>query len=219
MTATAGRKADFYVTSGAPVAFPANDPMSDISANSPGALARTVYANSAPARRYFDPTVAPTFQISLNSGTSWNPVTPDNLDAGLISFIAQQQASPAAMFRIASGNYLPYSRVGGGHEWDLNPLIDIFDVTEFGQTSKHHITGQAGGTVSVKRWYMDDTLRSVLGNLIVVVLYTDATAQPSAPRYEFYARLRADALKVVTRQAEEEDLTFEIQSDVTFLSA
>src|SRR6266702_6712033 len=106
MAASTGRKADIYVASGAGVAYGV-EAMSDVSANVPGAGLRTVYAVTAAAHRYFDPTNQPQFQISLNSGGSWAATTPDRVDAGSIFFLASQQAAPAAMFRINStGNYL-----------------------------------------------------------------------------------------------------------------
>jgi hypothetical protein len=221
MTTLAGKRADIYVSSGASVSMPL-EAMSDISANypaNPATLARTIYQVTAQAKRYYDTSSVLTFDISLNSGGAWNPVVPDFQDAGLIRFTAQQQAAPAAMFRVNTGKYLPYSRMGGGHEWGSGPVIALLDVTEFGQTSKHHIVGQTSGTITLKRWWLDDTMRAVLGNLLVLVLYVDATAQPAAPRYEMLARLKTDSIKVAAAQAITEDLTFEIQSAVTFLSA
>lgn len=221
MTASAGKKSDVYITAGASVSMP-TEAMSDIGGNfggGAGALARTVYAVTNAVKRYFDPNTAIVFQRSLDSGGTWNAVTPDVVGVSYIQFVAQQQAAPLAQFRVLSGNYLPYSRMGGGYEWDLNPVIDITEHSEFGQTSKHHLAGQSGGTVALKRWWMDDSMRSVLGGLMVVVLYVDATSQPAAPRWECLAILNADGLKAATKGAVEEDLTFEIQSTIAFMTA
>lgn len=220
MTASAGKKSDVYVTAGASVSMPL-EAMSDISANfggGAGNLVRTIYSVTNNVKRYFDPASPLTFDISLNSGGAWTPVVPDIVGASYIQFFASQQAAPAAMFRVNTGKYLPYSRMGGGHEWDLNPVIDIFEVSEFMQNSKHHIVGQDGGTIALKRWWLDDSMRSVLGGRMVVSLYVDATSQPTGPRFECLAILSADGLKSAVKGAVEEDLQFEIQSDVCFLS-
>jgi hypothetical protein len=222
MTALAGRKADFYVTSGAPIAL-TDEPMSDVTANFlqfPAQLARTVYAMTNGVKRYMDVATAPVFQRSLDSGSTWPAVTPDIVEAGHIRFLASQQAAPAAQFRVHSGNYLPYARVGGGHEWGATPAQDIKDTTEFGATSRTHTVLQLqGGPVTVKRYYLDDSIRSLLGSLFVIVLWIDDTSQPAGPRYEAFARLRSDAIKVPTTDVESEDLTFELQSVLTYFSA
>lgn len=219
MTALAGKKADIYLTSGAAVSMPL-EAMSDVS-TAFGGLARTVYAVTNNVKRYFDPTSTLTFDISLNSGGSWNPVTPDFVRASSIAFIAQQQAAPAAMFRVNTGKYLPYARMGGGHEWEMTPTNPLIDVTEFGMTSKKHLaTSVDEGTVTLRRWYADDTMRALIsGSILALILYTDATAQPGAPRYDLLARLKQDSIKAAVTNAIEEDLTFEIQSDVTYASS
>lgn len=219
MTALAGKRADFYITSGAPVAYSAGEAMSDVSALVPGAAVRTIYSVTNAVKRYFDPAAALTFERSLNSGGAWSGVVPDYVGAGVIRFNASQQSSPAAMFRVASGNYLPYARVGGGHEWDLNPVGLILEVSEFGNTSKRHLAPPVSeGTVTLKRWYYDDTMRALLGGLLVVVLYVNASAQPAAPRYECLARMRSDSVKTAIANAIGEDLTFEVESEVQYVS-
>lgn len=221
MTASAGKKSDIYVTAGVSVAMPL-EAMSDISANlggGAGAPVRTVYQVTNAVKRYFDFNAPLLFDRSLNSGGSWAPVVPDVVGSSFIQFAASQQAAPAAMFRVNTGNYIPYARIGGGHEWDLTPQIDIFEVSEFTQTSKHHLVGQDGGSVALKRWWMDDSMRSVLGGKMIIALYVDAvTAPPGGPRFECFAILRADSLKSAIKGAVEEDLNLEIQSDVYFLS-
>jgi hypothetical protein len=218
VAAFAGKKADFYLTSGASVSMPL-EAMSDVSALY-GAAVRTIYAQTNAVKRYFDPTSPLTFDISLNSGGAWNPVVPDFVRAGTIAFIASQQAAPAAMFRVNTGQYLPYSRVGGGHEWEMNPNTLILDATEFGMTSKRHVASVTSGTIKLKRWWLEDSLRSVMvvGARVAVILYVDATAQPASPRYECLALMKTDAIKVAVKAQIQEDLQLEIQSDVSYLS-
>lgn len=219
MTALAGKKCDFYLTAGASVPITANEPMQDISASVPGALARTVYQVTNPVKRYFDLATPLVIQISLNSGGSWATANPDNVDPMLISFVAQQQAAPPAQFRVLSGNYLPWGRVAGGHEWTVTPQIALVDSTEFMQTSKHHTAiPLSDGTVQVKRFYLDDSVRSVLGGKMIAVLFVDASAQPAGPRWEGAVMLKSDAIKVPVAGVEEEDLTLQIDGDIYYLS-
>lgn len=215
MTTYAGKRCDVYVTAGAPVSM-TSEAMSDISAS--GFTARTTYAVTNAVKRYFDRSQALTFERSLNSGGSWSPVTPDLVTMGFIQFTAQQQLSPLAMFRV-TGFYLPYTRFAGGHDWEANPQADLNDETEFMQNSKNYNQGLLGGTVSIKRWWLDDGYRSVLGNKLVVVFYLDATGQPAGPRFEHYAILGADAIKVAVGDNHEEDLTLTLQEAGQFLGA
>ncbi len=217
MAALAGKKCDFYVTAGASVPM-TNEAMTDIAAA--GYPARTTYAVTNAVKRYFDPATALVIQQSLDSGGSWNPVTPDLVQAGLIQFVTPRQLSPLAQLRVSSGSYLPYARVGGGHEWGLNPAVAILESTEFMQTSKHHVsTSTDEGTFAVKRYWLDDTMRAVLGGRMVVIAFLDATTQPAGPRYEFLAMLKDAPHKQPVVGLIEEDLNFEIDGDVSFLAA
>ena len=142
------------------------------------------------------------------------------IEASYIQFVTPRQLSPLAQLRVSSGNYLPYARVGGGHEWNFNPAIAFFESTEFGATSKKHVSSQiGGGTAVVKRWWLDDSMRSVLGGRMVGVFFVDATTQPAGPRYECFVMLKAVPHKVPVAGLEEEDLDFEIDGDVTYLAA
>jgi len=94
----------------------------------------------------------------------------------------------------------------------------ILEASEFGQTSHNHVgVPLAEGTAQIKRWWYDDSLRSVLGNLMVLALYLDATSQPAGPRVEVLALLKADALKAAIAALVTEDTTFELQSTTQFL--
>lgn len=219
MTAFVGKKSDIYITSGASVAYPANDPLSDVSANVPGALVRTVYQVTATARRYFDTIAVPAFQRSLDSGATWNAVTPDFVDAGTIRFIASQQAAPAAQFRVSSGNYLPYARVGGGNEWGVTAAIDIYDATEFMNTSKHHVVGVDATTIQLKRFWLDDSVRSLIGTKFVLILFIDATTQPTGPRYEVLATMKDDQIKTPVKGTIDEAINFESETELILFSA
>src|ERR1700682_4188148 len=101
MTAFAGRKSDIYVTAGVPVAIPATDPMTDLTAS--GFAARTTYGLTAAARRYFDPNTALVVQQSLDSGATWNTVVPDVVAVGYVQFIVPRQLAPLAQLRVLSG--------------------------------------------------------------------------------------------------------------------
>lgn len=218
MATSAGKRADVYVTAGAPVAMPL-EAMSDISASVPGAAVRTVYAVTNNIKRYFDRSAALAFDISLNSGVNWNPVVPDVVDAGFIRFNASQQAAPAAMFRVNSGNYLPYSRMGGGHEWEITPVLDLAESTEFMQNSKTRTATLISGSVTLDRYWLDDTMRSRFGALLVIILYIDASTQPTGPRYELLARMKADALKAAVQGLVEEQISFEYETEPSFRSS
>jgi len=211
MAALQGLHADVFVTSTPGVAV-TDEAMTDISANVPGQAVRTCYAVTNAVKRYFDPTATNTFTISLDGGTTWNPVTPDHVEAGFIRFNASQQASPAAMFRFHSGNYLPYAHMGGSNEWTMTPSVAMIDVTEFGSTSKQYKIGLQDATVSVKRYWFDDSMRSTMGNLLILALYVNAASQPAGPRYECLAYLKDDALKAAVAGVIEESLNFQVQA-------
>lgn len=222
MTTMVGKKADFYLASGTPVAF-ATEAMTDVSNVVLGQSVRTVYQISNSVKRYWDANTTLLVEISLNSGTSWAPVTPDAVQyaGGRIKFNASQQAAPAAQFRV-TGAYIPWARVGGGHEWGANPAIGLYDATEFMANSKHHVSSQLGeGTITVARFWLDDTLRALLvaGARVAVILWLDASAQPAGPRWEAFTMLSAGAIKAVVAGVLTEDLTFELDSTLDFVAS
>jgi hypothetical protein len=214
MAVVKGKVSDVYITSGAPIAM-TNEPMT-------GDGTRKIYTVTNPVKRYWDPNTALVFRQSLDSGGTWNPVVPDTVQnvGGIVTFVVARQLSPLAQIQVTSGSYLPFAKVAGGKEWDLNPQVALLDATVFGMNSKFHVATQVGdGTASVKRFYQDDTMRALLGGRLVLVLYVDATAQPAGPRYEMFARLKQDALKTNVASLEEEDLSFDIDGDCFFLAS
>jgi hypothetical protein len=212
-----GKLSDVYVTAGAAVSMP-TEPMSDISAS--GFAVRTTYAVTNAVKRYFDPATPLVIQQSLDSGGTWNAVTPDLIAAGFVQFVTPRQAAPLAQIRVLSGKYLPYVKIIGGKEWDLTNDMAMVDSTVFGQNSHNFVAvALSDGTASVKRFWQDDSLRSLMGNLMVLVLYIDATTQPAGPRYEMLALLKGDAIKQQVASLEEEDLTFAINGYSAFLAA
>jgi len=217
MATVKGKLSDVYVTSGASVSMP-TEPMSDIAAS--GFAARTTYAVTNAVKRYFDPATPLVIQQSLDSGATWNAVTPSLVAAGYVQFTTARQLSPLAMIRVLSGNYLPYAKVIGGHEWDLTTDVAVLDSTVFGQNS-HNYTSVllSDGVATVKRFWQDDSLRSLMGNLMVLILYIDATTQPAGPRYEMLALLKADPIKQAVAALEEEDLTFAVNGYSALLTA
>lgn len=229
MTAMAGKRAGFYLTNNtASVAF-AQEAMTDVSANrfvgfpTPAVVLRSIYQITNSAKRFWDPTVALTMEESLDSAVSWHAVVPDSVESagGRFVFNASRQAAPAAMYRV-SGSYMPWANAGGGHEWAAAPQIEVLESTEFPATSKTHTVNPLNsGSVQVKRWWLDDTMRAqmVAGAQMALVLWLDATAQPAGPRWEAFARLKASAVKIAVGALHTEDLTFELQSQLTFISS
>jgi len=211
VAALQGLHADVFVTSTPGVAV-TDEAMSDISANVPGQLVRTCYAVTNAVKRYFDPTAVNTFTISLDSGTTWNPVTPDHVEAGFIRFNASQQAAPAAQFRFHSGNYLPYAHMAGSNEWTLTPSVAMADITEFGALAKTYKTTLQDASVSVKKFWVDDTLRATMGNLLILALYVNAAGQPAGPRYECLAFLKDEQLKAAVAGIIDNTLNFQVHA-------
>jgi hypothetical protein len=214
MAVVKGKLSDVYITSGAAIGM-VNEPLTADGT-------RKIYTVTNPVKRYWDPATPLVFRQSLDSGATWNPVVPDGVQnvGGVVTFLVARQAAPAAQIQVTSGSYLPYAKVAGGHEWDLNPQVALLDATTFGMTSHFYVQTQvADGTATVKRFYQDDAMRSLLGGRLVLVLYVDASGQPAGPRYEMFARLKQDALKVPVAGLEEEDLSFDIDGDCFFLAS
>src|SRR5260370_32861860 len=168
MTALAGKKAGFYLTTNAASVAFVQEAMTDVSANrfvgypAPAVVLRSIYTITNSVKRYWDPTVALTTEESLDSGASWHAVTPDSIEyaGGRFVFNASRQAAPAAMYRV-SGSYMPWANAGGGHEWAAAPTVLILESTEFPATSKTHTVSPLNeGVVQIKRWWLDDTMRA-----------------------------------------------------------
>lgn len=209
MATLQGLHADFFVTSGAAVAIAADTAMTDISANVPGQPVRTCYANSVAAQRYFDLATPLVVQTSPD-GVTWTTDTNHFQEAGFVRWASSLPVGEQV--RILSGKYLPYAHLGGSHEWTLTPSVALIDITEFGDVAKKYQSAMMDATASCKHFWIDDTMRSTMGNLMVLALFVHGTSAPAGPRYECLAFLKDDGIKVSAAGVIEEALNFQIQS-------
>lgn len=212
MAALQGRHADVFVTSTPNVAVTANTLYTDISANVGGSgaaneyAAGTCWASSIAAQRYLDPTAAVQMQTSTD-GVTWNNATPDHFEVGFVRFNVA-----VTHVRISSGFYLPYAHMAGSSEWTLTPSVAMVDVTEFGMTAKQYKTTLQDATVSIKKFWVDDTLRATMGNMLILALYVNAAAQPAGPRYECLAFLKDEQIKAGIASVIDATLNFQVHA-------
>jgi hypothetical protein len=201
MAALPGFKASVYLTSLTSLSM-SNTPTTDSGAH-------TTYSISTAAYRYLDPLQAITVQTSPDGTTGWSTVTSGftlQHVGGIVTFTTPLTGS-APSVRI-SGYYKPYSVVGEAKAVDVTTSIDLEDATTFADAGwKTKQVVQAGAQVKITKWWIDPFYASALRNLMVLVVYSGANPNQ---RYEGFAYLKTDAIKIAEKNLTEEDLDFEI---------
>jgi hypothetical protein len=215
MTAIAGYRGAVYVTSSPSVVltqFVLTDSGDHKTFTTPGAQQ---------AKRYWDKTVVWLVETTINGGTSWSTATVGTYTiqyvGGIVTLVTPLTGTPGCR---VTGAYFAYSQLGDGKSWDVSIDSAVLDVSVF--TSQWHtlIDGMNTATGTIAKFYNDGTFLSMLGALMIIVLFTDALVgpAPAGPRYEGYGYIKQDQLKVDVKAAVEESLPFEIDGQLYYLA-
>jgi len=209
MTATHGNRAQLLQAIPPNVAF-SNQALTDSGDH------LTFNCSAIPTKRYWDRTASFVFQQSSN-GTAWNTVSPSVIQyvGGLVTFPSAAGGTNQA--RIASGAYLPVAALGDILEWAPDIDRDMHESTCMTTNNvptkwRTYKPGLPGGNIKVSKFLADDTYADIItlstDDLLILSLVMDATT--GLPRFESYAKLAKDGMKVSLSDLEMEDLDFKI---------
>lgn len=195
----AGYLGDLYMAAGAPVAF-THEAMTDSGDHE-------TYSITNDAKRYWDDSAAPTVEISLDSGSTWNAAGAGTYAVQYVGGVVTFTTVNASRSVRVSGNYLAASQVGNAYAWEVTPTRNIMDTTTFGNEWKQKTSGLKDAQAKASAYYLDGTFQNMLGERFILVLYVDVA---NDIRFEAYALLKTPSIKVSVDGTVDEDLEFEV---------
>jgi hypothetical protein len=171
--------------------------------------------SSDQAKRYWDRTATFTFQKSTD-GSSWTSATAVDIRhvGGYVTLSAAVGGTHQA--RIQSGAYLPWSAIGDIKGWSLDVSREKHDATTLTTNStptraKTYSMGLLDSSIKIEKFLVDAAYLGLLtiysNDTLVASLVADVT-QTIPPRFECYAKLEKDGMKVALNELEMEDLDF-----------
>lgn len=208
MTALPGYLAQIYLSSTSSVAF-TNLALIDSGDHTTFTLANT------DAKRFWDPAYPLTVQVSPDE-TNWNTTTSYTARYCGGQVVLNAPLTGATPGVQVSGRYFAVSFLGWAKSVDIKPQLDIIEQTSFTNPPspwKTKLATQVGSDVSLSRWWIDGTFVSYLGNRLVIVIYSDANANQ---RYECYAFIKDESIKIVTNTIDTDDITFAVDGPLDY---
>ncbi len=220
MTATHGNHGQLILTS------TPNVSITNLELTNTGDNTTFKIGSSDQAKRYWDRTATFTFQKSTD-GSSWTSATATDIRyvGGYVTLSAAVGGTHQA--RIASGAYLPWSAVGDIKGWELEIEREEHDSTVMTTNStptrvKSYKPGLTASTIKIEKFLVDGTYVNLLtiysNDTLVASLVIDVT-QSVPPRFECYAKLKKDGMKVSLSDLEMEDLDLRADSTVYLVNA
>lgn len=170
-------------------------------------------------KRYWDNTATFVVQTSTNGGSTWSTASAGTYAiryvTGQVVLSAPLTGTPGC--RIQSGAYLPFSTFSNMKEWEITPQVDLLDSSTFGSQWKQYTPGLLGADIKLTQFYTDLTFANqVTSNTAFVV--SCMTGRNSTERFEAFARLKSDDIKVAVNALEEESLTYSATGQVYYFS-
>ncbi len=218
MTALAGYVGSVLITSTPNVAL-TNEVLTD-------AGDHQTFNEPTASKRYWDRTASFTVQTAPD-GVTWTTATPGTYTiryvTGQVVFNTPVSgATPSC--RISSGAYLPYSTLGQGKDWECIPAMDMLDSTTLqgygGSHWKTYVPSLQGASIKLTRFWADSTFWTILQNtptnLLIVSLVTGRTS--TGDRYEGYARVKQDDIKLSVSALVEEGLDMDIDGQLYYFA-
>lgn len=168
-------------------------------------------------KRYWDNTATFTVQTSTNGGSTWSAAGAYTIRyvTGQIVLSVALTGTPAC--RIQSGAYLPFSTFSNMKEWEITPQADLLDSSTFGTQWKQYTPGLLGADIKLTQFYTDLTFANqITSNTAFVV--SCLTGRNSTERFEAFARLKSDDIKVAVNALEEESLNYSATGQVYYFA-
>lgn len=162
-------------------------------------------------KRYWDSTASFTVQTAPD-GSTWTTASPTTYTiryvTGQVLFAsAVTGATPSC--RIHVGAYLPFSTFANMKQWEATPGADLYDSSTFGSQWKSYTPGLLGADLKLDQFYTDLTFANqITSNTAFVV--SCMTGRNTTERFEGFAYLKSDDIKVPVNALEEESLTYSV---------
>ena len=169
-------------------------------------------------KRYWDNTTTFTIQTTTD-GVTWNTVA---VNTYTIRYVTGQVVLNSALTgtpgcRIHAGAYLPFSTFSNMKEWEATPSADLYDASTLGSQWKVYVPGLLGAEVKLTQFYTDLTFANqITSNTAFIVSFL--TGRNSTERYEGFAYLKGDDIKVAVNALEEESLTYSVTGQLYYFS-
>jgi hypothetical protein len=209
MAALAGYLASLYITGTTSVAF-TNVAMTDSGDHK-------TFTISDATKRYWDLTQPVTVQTAPD-GVTWTTVTTGftiQYVGGKVVFSAAiTGATPSCR---VSASYFAYSFLGNAKTVDITISNTTEDITTFVTPPspwKTKLANLSEATIKIGKYWLDTSFMGYLGNRCVVVAYSGANPNQ---RYECYAFLKQDSMKLDVSKVVTEDLDFESDGAIYFI--
>lgn len=211
MVALPGYLTQIYLSSSTSV------PLTTIALTDSGDHTTFALSNTA-LNRYWDPAYPLTVQTSPD-GTNWTSTTAYTARycGGLITLSTALTGSAPGVQ--VSGRYFAVSFLGNAMSIDIKPQVDVIEQTSFTNPPspwKTKLGGQAGSDISLSKWWVDTSFLGYFGNRLVIIAYSGANPNQ---RYECYAFIKDEAIKLVVNNADTDDLNFTADGQVYYYQA
>lgn len=176
-----------------------------------------ISSGSFATKRYWDRTVAFVVQTAPD-GVTWSTASPSTYTIRYVTgqvFFASPVTGATPSCRIHSGAYLPFSTFANMKQWEATPGADLYDSSTFGSQWKTYVPGLLGADLKLDQFYTDLTFANqITSNTAFVV--SCLTGRNATERYEGFAYLKSDDVKVPVNGLEEESLTYTVTGQFYF---
>jgi hypothetical protein len=178
-----------------------------------------ISSGSFATKRYWDRTAAFVVQTAPD-GVTWSTASPSTYTIRYVTgqvFFASAVTGGTPSCRISSGAYLPFSTFANMKQWEATPALDLYDSTTFGSQWKTYTPGMLGADVKLTQFYSDLTFSNqITANTAFVV--SCMTGRNATERFEGFAYLKGDDIKVAVNALEEESLTYTVTGQLYYFA-
>jgi hypothetical protein len=170
--------------------------------------------------RYWDPDVALAVQTAPD-GSTWTTANPSTYTVqyvgGMITFAsAVTGGTPSAR---VSGKYMALAFIGDAKTVDIKTQLDVMDSTVFTNPPvpwKTKVATLGDSDVSLGKWHVDTSYLGYLSQRLLLSLYNGRNAQQ---RYECFALMKDDSIKISEKDLTSEDLSFTSDGAIYFIAS
>lgn len=119
--------------------------------------------------------------------------------------------------RISAGAYLPFSTFANMKQWEATPAADMYDTSTFGSQWKVYTPGLLGADLKLTQFYSDGTFYNQINGGTAFVV-SCLTGRNNTERYEGFAFLKSDDIKVMVNAPEEESLNYVVTGQLYYFA-
>lgn len=178
-----------------------------------------ISAGSFATKRYWDRTFTFVVQTAPD-GVTWSTASPTTYTIRYVTgqvFFSSAVTGATPSCRISSGAYLPFSTYANMKQWEATPALELYDSTTFGNQWKTYTPGMLGADIKLTQFYSDLTFSNqITSNTAFVV--SCLSGRNATERYEGFAYLKSDDIKVAVNALEEESLNYTVTGQLYYFA-